>query len=131
MRWKAYFFLPNRYTSYKNTYGFKSIKNPRPINELKEFEDDMLNMVQSTKFKQVNSPFLNKLKDDTKDIKQKTKLYIAADKTTNVSKVEPSADNDLLEQNITKSYKKRIPTPYESSMQKTKKSQRNLVSMTE
>ena len=80
MRWKAYFFLPETFTSYKNTYGFKSIKNPRPINELKEFEDDMLNMVQSTKFKQVNSPFLNKLKDDTKDIKQKTKLLIAAEK---------------------------------------------------
>ena len=91
----------------------------------------MLKMVQFTIFKQVNSLFLNKLKGDTKHIKQKTKLYIAADKTTNFSKVEPSADNDLLEQNITKSYKKRIPMPYESSMQKTKKSQRNLVSMTE
>ena len=110
MRWKAYFFLnPDTSTSSKNTYGFKSTKNPPPIDELKEFKDDMLKKVQSTKFKQVNNPFLNKLKDDTKRIKQETKLLIAADKTTNFYKVEPSAYNDLLEQNITKSYKKAHP----------------------
>ena len=34
---------------------------------------------------------------------------IAADKTTNFYKLEPSKYNDLLEQNITKSYKKAHP----------------------
>ena len=66
-------------------------------------------MVQSTKFKQVNNSFLNKLKADTERIKNESKLLIAADKTTNFYKVEPSANNDLLEQNITKSYKKTHP----------------------
>ena len=42
-------------------------------------------------------------------IKNETKLLIAADKTTNFYKLEPSAYNDLLEQNITKSYKKAQP----------------------
>ena len=111
MRWKAHFFLnPDTSTSSKDTYGFKSTKNPPPppppIDELKEFEDDMLKMVQSTKFKQVNDPFLNKLNDDTKRIKKEPKLLIAGDKTTNFYKLEPSKYNDLLEQNITKSYKK-------------------------
>ena len=41
------------------TYGFKSTKNPPPIEELKDFENDMLKMIQSVKFKQVNNPFLN------------------------------------------------------------------------
>lgn len=110
MRWKAFFFLnPSMSTSSKETYGFKSTKNPPPINEIKEFEDDMLKMVQSTKFKEVNSPFLNKLKDDTESIKSESKLFIAADKTTNFYKLEPSKYNDLLEQNITKSYKKAHP----------------------
>ena len=110
MRWKAYFFLnPNTSTISKNTYGFKSTKNPPPIDELKDFEDDMLKLVQSTKFKQINNPFLNKLKDDTERIKKETKLLIAADKTTNFYKLEPSRYNDLLEQNITKSYKKAHP----------------------
>ena len=66
-------------------------------------------MVQSTKFTQVNSPFLNRLKDDTERIKNETKLLIVADKTTNFYKLEPSKYNDLLEQNITKSYKKAHP----------------------
>ena len=106
MRWKAYFFLnPDTSTSSKDTYGFKSTKNPPPIDELKEFEADMLKMVQSTKFKQVNDPFLSKLNDDTKHIKKEPKLLIAVDKTTNFYKLEPSKYNDLLEQNITKSYK--------------------------
>ena len=66
-------------------------------------------MIQSTKLKQVNNPFLNNLKDDTKRIKKETKLLIAADKTTNFYKLEPSTYNDLLRQNITKSYKKAQP----------------------
>ena len=62
MRWKAYFFLnPGTISNTKDTYGFKSTKNPPPVEELKEFENDMLKMIQSTKFKHINSPFLNKL----------------------------------------------------------------------
>jgi len=110
MRWKAYFFLnPSTISNTKDTYGFKSAKNPPPVEELKEFENSMLKMIQSTNFKHFNSPFLNKLKDDAIKIKNETKLLIAADKTTNFYKLEPSAYNDLLEQNITKSYKKAQP----------------------
>ena len=110
MRWKAYFFLnPGTVSNTKDTYGFKSTKNPPPVEELKEFENDMLKMIQLTKFKHFNNPFLNKLKDDAIKMKNETNLLIAADKTTNFYKLEPSAYNDLLEQNITKSYKKAQP----------------------
>ena len=54
-------------------------------------------------------PVLRFSKNDTKHIKKETKLLIAADKTTNFYKLEPSKYNDLLEQNITKSYKKAHP----------------------
>ena len=110
MHWKAHFFLnPDTTPCSKETYGFKSTKNPPPIEELKDFEDDMLKMIQSVKFKQVNNPFLNKLKEDTDSIQTEPKLLIAADKTTNFYKLEPSEYNDLLEKNITKSYKKAQP----------------------
>ena len=110
MRWKAHFFLnPDTTSSTKETYGFKSTKNPPPVEELKDFEDDMLKMIQSVKFKQVNNPFLKKLKEDTDHIKNEPKLLIAADKTTNFYKLEPSTYNELLEKNITKSYKKALP----------------------
>ena len=110
--WKAHFFLnPDTASSSKETYGFKSTKNPPPIEELKDFENDMLKMIQSVKFMQVNNPFLNiiKLKEDADRIKNEPKLLIAADKTTNFYKLEPSTYNDLLEKNITKSYKKAQP----------------------
>ena len=98
IRWKAYFFLnPDTTSSSKETYGFKSTKNPPPIEELKDFENDMLKMIQSVKFKQVNNSFLDKLKEDTDRIKNEPKLLIAADKTTNFYKLEPSTYNDLLE----------------------------------
>ena len=42
-------------------------------------------------------------------IKNEPKLLIAADKTANLYKLEPSTYNDLLEKNITKSYKKAQP----------------------
>ena len=48
MRWKAQFFLnPDTTSSSKETYSFKSTNNPPPIEELKDFEDDMLKMIQS------------------------------------------------------------------------------------
>ena len=107
MRWKAHFFLnPNQASSTKQTYGFNSTKNPPTIDELKEFEDGMLDIIQTTKFKPVNSKFLADLNNDVKRIKNESKLLIPADKTTNFYKMEPAAYNKLLEENITKSYKK-------------------------
>ena len=49
---------------------------------------------------------MKRKKDDTERIQNEPKLLIAADKTTNFYKLEPATYNDLLEQNITKSYKK-------------------------
>ena len=53
------------------THTASSLSRTPPIDELKEFEDDMLKTIQSTKLNQVNNPFLNKLKDDIERIKTK------------------------------------------------------------
>ena len=86
----------------------------------------MLRMIQSVKFKQVNNPFLNKLKEDADRIKNEPKLLIAADKTTNFYKLEPSAYNDLLEkktsQNLTRKHNLRRR---KQSIKKTKPSRQN------
>ena len=62
-----------------------STKNPPPIEELKDFEDDMLKTIQSVKFKQVNNPFLNKLKEDTDSIQTEPKLLIACELRTSTN----------------------------------------------
>ena len=56
----------------------------------------MLKMIQSIKFKQVNNPFLNKLKEDTDRIKNEPELLID-NKTTNFYKLESATYKDLLE----------------------------------
>ena len=84
-------------------------QEPPPIEERKEFEEHMLQMIQLMKFKEVNNQFLKKLKDNAECIKNETKLLIAADKTTNCYKLDPPTYNDQLKQNITKSYKKVHP----------------------
>ena len=127
MRWKAHFFLnPDTTSIPKETYGFKSTKNPPPIEELKDLEDDMLKMIQSVKFKQGNNPFLNKLKEETDHIKSEPKLLIAVDKTTNFYKLEPSTYNDLLEKKTSRNLtRKHNPRRRKQSIKKTKTSRRN------
>ena len=85
----------------------------------------MPKMIQFVNFKQVNNPFFNKLKEDTNRIKNEPALLIAADKTTNFYKLEPSTYNDLLEKNITKSYKKAQPETTQAIHKETKPSRQN------
>ena len=73
------------------------------------------------KFKQVNNSFLNKLKADTECIKNEPKLLITADKITKFYKVKPSAYNELLEQNIKRSYKKANPNTIQDIHAENKK----------
>ena len=132
MRWKAYFFLnPDTTSPSKETYGFKSTKNPPPIEELKDFEDDMRKMIESVKFKQVDNPFLNKLKEDTDRIKNEPKLLIAADNTTNFYKLEPSTYNDLPEKKSRNPTRKHYLRRSKQTIKKIKTSQQNWESTTE
>ena len=119
------FSIPTRPLSSKETYGFKSTKNPPPIEELKDFENDMLKMIQSVKFKQVNNPFLNKLKEDADRNKNEPKLLIAAHKTTNFYKLEPSTYNGLLEKTSQNLTRKHNPRQRKQSIKKTKPSRQN------
>jgi len=109
-RWKVYFFLnPEIAPSDKENYRFQSTKNPPPNEEVKDFENIMVRMIQSVMFRHVNNSFLNKLKEDTDIIRKEPELIIPADKTTKFYKLEPSTYNDLLEKNIMKSCKNTTP----------------------
>ena len=84
MRWKANFFLnPDVTSSFKEIYWFKLTKNPPPIEESKEFEENMLMMIQSAKFIKINISSLKKLKNDINGIENEPKLLIPAHKISN------------------------------------------------
>ena len=111
IRWRTFFFLnPKITTDEKETYGFNSTKSPPKIPELKELEDGMMTLIQNIEFKNTDSRFQKQLSKDTDDIKKSDRLLIAADKTTNFYKVGLDQHNKLLQDNITKDYKKATPS---------------------
>ena len=107
IRWRAFFFLnPDQKCKDKETFGFRSTKPAPMVPELKEFEDGLLNIIQTIKFNNVSDEFQNKLKEDIKGINNEKNVYIKADKTTNFYKISPEDYTKLLEKNIQKEYKK-------------------------
>ena len=106
MRWKAHHFLNPAETSSKETFGFKTTKSPPPIKELNKFESKMFALVQNIEFNNSHNEFKKILSEDAKKIKLDNKLLIAADKTTNFYRMDTPAYKQLLNNTITKSYKK-------------------------
>ena len=110
VRWKATFTLNPKVTaSKKNTYGFNSTKPPKPMSELKEFEDSLMELVKHVEYDRHTNEFLKKLDKDTKQIGEEDRLIIAADKTTNLYKMQPQSYNKLLKEAVQKDYKKSKP----------------------
>ena len=115
MRWRAFFFLnPDKATSRKETYGFKSSKPTPFIPELKAFEDDMYDMISNIKTKPVKSNFQDNLHEDIRTINKSEHIYVPADKTRNYYKVSKEQYNELLNTSTTKAYKKAPQNTYEN-----------------
>ena len=107
MRWKALFFLNQQPQGpEKETYRFNSRKSPPAVEELKEFEDRLTNLIQNIEFEDKPSRFQKKLKQDLESIRADSRLTIKADKTSNYYKGELDQYTNLLNSNITKTNKK-------------------------
>ena len=84
MRWKAMQFLRKLDQNRTETYGFKTNKCPPAIEELSEFESDLVSMIKNTQFRPVRNNFLNKLKNDRKENNNMNELLVNADKSANI-----------------------------------------------
>ena len=73
---------------------------------MKDFESDLLKMVENIEFKTTSNEFLNTLKADMRYIKNSDKLFVSADKTQNFYELTKENYNRILTDNITKNYKK-------------------------
>ena len=94
MRWKAIFFSEEDHTEEEDdeqqdheTFGFKTFNTPKQVPEPIEFENELIEIVKNIKFKKGISNFQLKLKNDLKSINESSKLYVPADKTTNMYKM--------------------------------------------
>ena len=72
---------PETSTTQKETFGFNSTRTPPKIEEMKQFEDDLLNTIGNIEFKKVKCQFLSQLKQDAKTIYSSDNIYVPADKT--------------------------------------------------
>ena len=90
----------------KETYGFRSNKCPPAVEELAEFELDLMKMINSIEFRSVRNNFLSKLKNDIKTINSTQEILVNADKSSNIYKLSKDDYNKYMLENITKTYKK-------------------------
>ena len=110
MRWKAIFFNEkDAMEAEQKTYGLRTRKTPSMVKELSAFEEDLWKVVTRLKFRRVNCDFQKKLKEDTKNIKRSKKVYVSADKTSNIYKTPKEQYEQLLTNAVTTSYKKAKP----------------------
>ena len=78
-------------------------------------------MIEKIKFRTVNCKFQHKLSSDIHDsIMRSDKLLVPGSKTSNVYKMDTQSYNDLLQKNITKTYKKVTPDTADSIELKAK-----------
>ena len=106
MRWKTLEFLGNLHSSDRITVDFKSKKCPPIVQELENFENELMLMIKNVKFRKVNNSFESQLNEDIKQIKRDCKTFVPADKSCNIYKMDRETYEKLLHENVTKTYKK-------------------------
>ena len=106
MRWKAFFYVNPSSENMQQTYGLKTLNCPPKIKEMVLFERDLWDLDNKIKFRKVSSNFQNQLKEDIKAIKKSKKIFIFADKTSNIYQIEKDEYNKLTTDAITSAYKK-------------------------
>ena len=106
MRWKAHFFLKGE-KSQENTrnFGLSSTKAPPTVLEMKPFEEDVIKLLETIKFRDKKDHFQDILPNDLKKINSSDKIFVFTDKTRSIYETSLDTYNKLLHDNITKTYK--------------------------
>ena len=115
LSWHVLFKLnPHLVSKGIETFGFNSCRAAPRMKELKEFEKDLVKLVQNGKFRKRSNPFLKTLKKEVSKISDQKDLIIPADKTSNRYLVPPGKYLGLMDKEIQKSYKKETPEKVEA-----------------
>ena len=77
---------------------------------MKEFENDILTMIENIEFRRVSDEFLKKLDEDIRKINSSEKIFVPADKTQNFYQIDKYTYDKILTENVTKTYKKSSTT---------------------
>ena len=72
----------------KITFGFKSRNCPPIVQELENFENELMFMIKYIQFGKVNNSFQSQMNEDIKQIKRYNKTFDPADKSRNICKMD-------------------------------------------
>ena len=106
MRWKANIFDSKFASKQKETYGFKTARNPDSNKNLEPFEAEMYEVICGVEFKDHKSNFQRELNKDVKELKASNSVYVHADKSTNIYTMSKEMYEKFRIENVTKTYKK-------------------------
>lgn len=107
IRWKLFWYRNQENRKQKlETYGFRSTKYPPTSKELREFENDIMDLISRVEMKYHSNPLQEKLRMDKQMIRNCKDLIISADKTGNFYQVDPKEYQKHLKNTITKDYQK-------------------------
>ena len=82
------------------------MKYPPAVEEITQFENYLLLLIKNLKFKKVHNDFQMTLPDGIKEIKASSEMFVSADKSRHIYKMEKDEYKKLLQDSITKTYKK-------------------------
>ena len=106
LRWKVHFFEnPSEHPS-KETFGFKTTRNAPQSASLINFENDLEYLIANLEYSNHRTQFQRQLAKDAKSIRESDKIYVSADKTSNIYQVTKETYNTLMRENVTAHYKK-------------------------
>ena len=80
----------------------KNRKCPLQHKDLTQFENDLLELIKSIKFKKVKNKFSDQLHEDITSIKESKNVFIFADKTRNIYEADKNTYKKLLMDTISK-----------------------------
>ena len=84
IRWKTLEFLGKLDSTQKETRGFNSCKCPPVVDELSNFERELMLLVNDIEFRNTKNNFRKNLNDDIKRINTTEKVLVKADKSRNI-----------------------------------------------
>ena len=108
LRWATDVYLfPEKYARQKETYGFRTTKTAPSSPLLKSFEDEVYELLANLEFheRKPNDVFQTKMAETVKKIQETDKIFLFADKTSNIYQVSAENYNKMLTENVTKDYK--------------------------
>ena len=111
LRWKAHFFELQDSHDYPDTPTqddinkiFASKRSAPEMKDLKNFEDDLLDMIKNIKFNNFKSKYQIKLSNDIKQLLNTKMVIVKSDETSNLYYASPQLYKKLIINNITNEY---------------------------